>query len=351
MGVSLSTTAKVAEGLLDFENSITKEVEASVLIGRQLNFQKARELALSGDIAGATKDIVKQLGSEVEFNKLNLIQRKALADSIGVSVSELSKMVGQTDKLTLSGAMAAGSFDDLTGQQALSNLSKITNEVKALFSEALILIGPEIENLAEKFKIWIDESGGVAALKEMFLSLAKGIATVIQYTPHLISLMVGLKVASIATAIAVASLASAKSAAAAPWTMGTSALVAAASIVAAWGTFKMLSVDDFKSGPGGITTMMGPAGIFSLNPKDSVLATTNPISVTKTDDFPKAGGLMPAHNPPPTPTPNFGTQRETNELLKGILGATSNEKTIVTDSQVKRISYTGGLGGGLNPYG
>ena len=32
-------------------------------------------------------------------------------------------------------------------------------------------------------------------------------------------------------------------------------------------------------------------------------------------------------------------------ILKGILGATSNEKTIVTDSQVKRISYTGGLGG------
>ena len=38
-------------------------------------------------------------------------------------------------------------------------------------------------------------------------------------------------------------------------------------------------VDDFKSGPGGITTMMGPAGVFSLNPRDSVLATTNPIPV------------------------------------------------------------------------
>ena len=25
--------------------------------------------------------------------------------------------------------------------------------------------------------------------------------------------------------------------------------------------------------------MMGPAGVFSLNPRDSVLATTNPISV------------------------------------------------------------------------
>ena len=37
-------------------------------------------------------------------------------------------------------------------------------------------------------------------------------------------------------------------------------------------------VNDFKSGPGGITHMMGPAGVFNLNPKDSVLATTNRIN-------------------------------------------------------------------------
>ena len=69
LGLSLSTTAKVAEGLLDFENSIRAEQEASVLIGRQLNLQRARELALNNDIAGATKEIVNQLGSEAEFNE------------------------------------------------------------------------------------------------------------------------------------------------------------------------------------------------------------------------------------------------------------------------------------------
>jgi hypothetical protein len=42
---------------------------------------------------------------------------------------------------------------------------------------------------------------------------------------------------------------------------------------------KIAAVSDFKSGPGGITHMMGPAGVFSLNPKDSVLATTNSIPV------------------------------------------------------------------------
>ena len=97
-------------------------------------------------------------------------------------------------------------------------------------------------------------------------------------------------------------------------------------------------VNDFKSGPGGITHMMGPAGVFSLNPKDSVLATTNPIPVNDVVSS-GAGGI------------NVGGMNETNELLRGIFAATSSERTIVTDSQVKRISYTGGLGGGLHPYG
>jgi len=101
MGISLNTTAKIAEGLLDFENSIAAEMEASVLIGKQLNYQKAREMALNNDIAGAAKNIVEQLGSEADFNALNLIQRNALAKSIGVSTTELAKMVGQSDKLTL----------------------------------------------------------------------------------------------------------------------------------------------------------------------------------------------------------------------------------------------------------
>ena len=59
LGLSLDTTSKIAEGLLDFEQSITKEVEASVLIGRQLNFQKARELALNNDIEGAITNVVR----------------------------------------------------------------------------------------------------------------------------------------------------------------------------------------------------------------------------------------------------------------------------------------------------
>ena len=92
LGVNLSTTAKIADSLLDFESSIEKELEAALLTGKQINYNKARQLALEGDVAGAAKEVVKQIGGQEEFNRMNAIQRKALADSIGVSVEELSRL-------------------------------------------------------------------------------------------------------------------------------------------------------------------------------------------------------------------------------------------------------------------
>ena len=93
LGLSMSTVASAAENLLDFESSIEKQMEASVLLGRQLNLDKARELALTGKLDQLQGEILKQVGSEAEFNNMNVVQRKALADAIGVSVSDLGKMV------------------------------------------------------------------------------------------------------------------------------------------------------------------------------------------------------------------------------------------------------------------
>jgi hypothetical protein len=39
------------------------------------------------------------------------------------------------------------------------------------------------------------------------------------------------------------------------------------------------TMNDGVVGRGGISMMAGPAGVFSLNPRDSVMATTNPIPV------------------------------------------------------------------------
>ena len=91
MGVEISTAAKMADGLLDFENSINKQMEASVLLGREINLDKAREMALAGDLEGATRETLANIGGAAEFTKMNVIQKKALAEAAGMTVEEMQK--------------------------------------------------------------------------------------------------------------------------------------------------------------------------------------------------------------------------------------------------------------------
>ena len=277
LGMSLSQTAKIAEGLLDFESSITKEVEASVLIGRQINLQKAREAALSGDISGAMEEVVKQVGSEQDFLNLNLIQRKALADSIGVSVGEMAKLVGQSDKLSLSGALAAGNFEDLLGEEGISAISQLTNRVKMLGASLVNELGPALMSVVNGMMPFVNVAVGIVKALSDIGALVPMVAAGFGFLATKSALSA---VQAGVAAGAEIGLFGAKFAASIG-ALGPLAIplvgAAVAGLVGAIASAK--KVDDFTSGPGGITTMMGPAGVFSLNPRDSVLATTNPIPV------------------------------------------------------------------------
>ena len=183
LGTNLGTVAKVAEGLLDFESSITKELEASIMIGRQLNFQKARELALNNDIEGAMADVVSQLGSEEEFTRLNALQRKSLADSIGVGVDELAKFVNNQEKAkTLQDALVGQPFEDLVGDKAIDSISRIVNSFQQIGASLSVSIGPQVAGIAEglaNFVKFLGESKalipGIVAL--MTIMAAKSLVT------------------------------------------------------------------------------------------------------------------------------------------------------------------------------
>ena len=93
LGLSVSQTAGIADNLLNFEESIAAQQEASLLLGRQLNLDKARQLAFQDDLSGLGDEILKQVGTEAEFTRLNRIEKQALARAVGLQVDELSKIV------------------------------------------------------------------------------------------------------------------------------------------------------------------------------------------------------------------------------------------------------------------
>lgn len=106
LGVGLGTAAKVADHLLDYQSSVQDEMEASVLLGRDMNLSKARELAYNGDIAGALKEGLEAAGGIAAYNEMDPYQRAATAKAIGVSNAEMQQMVAHEE--TLNGMHGVG---------------------------------------------------------------------------------------------------------------------------------------------------------------------------------------------------------------------------------------------------
>ena len=92
IGSSLGEVVKVADSLLNFEQSITSEFEAQVLTGKSLNLERARAAALQGDFATLTAEIQQQVGGLGNLQSMNVIQKDAIAGALGLSVSELTKI-------------------------------------------------------------------------------------------------------------------------------------------------------------------------------------------------------------------------------------------------------------------
>lgn len=114
LGVDLSTASKISGGLLDFQSSVASEMEASVILGKNINLNKARELAFAGDSAGAMKEAIKQAGTLAELEAMNPIEREALAKAIGVSNAELMQMVANEKKALTPIGKLEGSFDSVS---------------------------------------------------------------------------------------------------------------------------------------------------------------------------------------------------------------------------------------------
>ena len=161
LGLNLSTVAGIAESLLDFESSIEKEMEASMLLGRQMNLDKARELSLTGDLAGLAEEVKNQVGSQADFEAMNVVQRKALADAIGVTVADMGKMVA-----------GEKTSAEIAEQQAAQKTKNLQIEKQLAFVTAAGAAAQLMASVA-KFPFGIGIPMGIAAIAGLY-SLMKG---------------------------------------------------------------------------------------------------------------------------------------------------------------------------------
>ena len=162
LGMSMTTISGAADKLLDFESSINAEMEASVLLGRSVNMERARELAFAGDLEGMQKEIMRQVGSEADFLAMNLVQREALAEAAGLTLTDLSKMVAAEEKLMTMSA------EDLAkkkkNEQVTNNIQKIWQSIVGVFQT---LYQEFITPLGQKLLDILGVSGSMTGTFEM----------------------------------------------------------------------------------------------------------------------------------------------------------------------------------------
>jgi hypothetical protein len=99
LGSNLKTVEKIAESLLQFEDSITSEIQAELLLGQEFNFEVARSAALFGDLETVASEVNKQIGSAAKFSEMNVIQQSALAKTFGLQRDELADILVQQENL------------------------------------------------------------------------------------------------------------------------------------------------------------------------------------------------------------------------------------------------------------
>jgi hypothetical protein len=107
LGLEFSQIENIAASMLDFESSIQAELEAEVLTGKQLNFERARMAALQGDQLTLTREIATQVGTISEFENMNVIARESLAKSMGMNSDQMAEMLLKSEALAANEEVAA----------------------------------------------------------------------------------------------------------------------------------------------------------------------------------------------------------------------------------------------------
>ena len=175
LGLSLDQVNKVADSLLNFEQSISSELEAELLLGRDINLEKAREFALTNDIAGLTQEIANQGITAEKFSRMNRIQQEAIAKTLGMSANELADSLYKQEIIN----KTAGNYTKQLREQAkeaekrkdFETAIKLEKEAAAI--EQGILDGKSLEEAQKRASAEEKFNAALERAKELFSDMAR----------------------------------------------------------------------------------------------------------------------------------------------------------------------------------
>ena len=253
---------------------------------------KARLLALNGDIAGASAEILKQVGGTAEFTKMNRIQQEALAKAVGISRDDLAKSLMDREAAAKLGAKEGQSSQDAynaavkkygveKANQMLGDDALATQFQQQSVQERLL---QTVEKLKEAFvSIAEPVMAIISPIVDILAPILTAISTTLGYiisgfktlAPVLLPVLAIMNAMWLKTQAVAIMTAISKS-----WTaLGGLPVVGPAlaigAIAGAVGYIKSQSIKDGMISPDGGLMVSGAKGTYKLDPNDSVIAGTD----------------------------------------------------------------------------
>ena len=182
-GMELSAVDGIAGSLLNFESSIGAELEAELLLGKDINLEKARQFALNNDLAGVAREIAKQAGTAAEFTAMNRIQQEALAKAVGMSREDLAKTLQDQEILSKLGGKDK---DTKAAYNRLVSEGLSQEQIAATLGDKKLADAMHAESIQDRFN---------AALKkaqELFVQIADAMMPIVEPIIDLVGYMASL---------------------------------------------------------------------------------------------------------------------------------------------------------------
>ena len=293
-GMELEKVAQAGSKLLDFQSNIEAELEAELLLNKDLNLEQARLAALTGDYETLIKEINKNVGDYGDFTKLNVIQQEALAKSVGMTADGLSEQLLQKANLAELAQEARASGDEdlaksLEARSAQEKFNDTVSQLKQIFTDLIGgPFGEFLRMIAETVGFVMEIVQGVMSVGtyfgEMLAPIGKAMDSMGTFGKVIKGVArIGIVMAAYATftAISTALTATIVGGIAAPIIGGL-----AAAAVLAMGNAALSSADDAiipGAGSGyGKRSLLEEGSITMFNDKDTIVAGTN---LNKADDM------------------------------------------------------------------
>ena len=157
MGSSLKEAVRVSKGLLDYQSSVSSEMEASAILQTNLNFSQSRYLAAIGKPAEAQAAMVKQLRETVNLSQLNTYEQEALEKATGMSLLQMTNMA-RVQELGLS-------LD--------KDRAKLLGEATQAGLDIANMSADDITNKLESLKVQKEQQGAIENMGNEFSALGQ----------------------------------------------------------------------------------------------------------------------------------------------------------------------------------